>query len=89
MDLSRIAVTRSLLVHLRPVFLSSIIKDVHIDLVRIKAWSGRIREKVATASNFTTVYEKSEGKSIKRSIAKLSLSGITRYASSMSYTFPY
>ena len=38
--------------------------------MRAKAWSGKNQKKVATASSFTTVYEKSEGKSMKRFIAK-------------------
>ena len=43
---------------------------VAIDLVCAKAWSCKNRKIVATASSFTIVYEKSEGKSIERSIAK-------------------
>ena len=41
-----------------------------IDLVHSKAWSGKNWKKVATASSFTIVYEKSEGKSTKCSITK-------------------
>ena len=36
-----------------------------------KAWSSKNQKKVATASSFAIVYEKSEGKSIKCSIAKI------------------
>ena len=42
-----------------------------IDPVHTKAWSGKNWGKVAMASSFTIVYEKSEGKSIERSIAKI------------------
>ena len=35
-----------------------------------KAWSGKNWKNVATASSFTIVYEKGEGKSIEHSIAK-------------------
>ena len=41
-----------------------------IDLVCAKAWYGKNWNKVATASSLTIVYEKSDGKSTKRSIAK-------------------
>ena len=46
-------------------------KLASIDLVcSKKAWSGKKWEKVATASSFTIVYEKSERKRIEHSIAK-------------------
>ena len=45
-------------------------KLASIDLVHSKTWSDKDWEKVATASSFTIVYKKSEGKSIERSIAK-------------------
>ena len=48
-----------------------------IDLVHAKAWSGKNQKKVVTASNFMIVYEKSEGKSIERSIELGYARGIT------------
>ena len=44
---------------------------------------------MATASSFTIVYEKSEGKTIGRSIAKtFPIGGITRHAAYVIYFYP-
>ena len=51
--------------------------------MRAKAWSGKKQEKVGTASSFTIVYEKSEGKVSNILLQKPSLGGITRHAANM------